>query len=132
MKNRCIFLLVFLYVLILNTSTGTSQTMESHSARHKQFDAAKITFTLNDSWFGRDKVHHFLASAFIATSAYYFSREQQGLSNLRSQQIGIGFSFSLGLLKEIRDGRKTYNSFSVKDLVADILGTAFGVLLVSD
>lgn len=106
--------------------------MESHSARYEKFDVAKITFTLNDSWFGRDKVHHFLASAFIATSAYYFSREQQGLSNLRSQQIGIGFSFSLGLLKEIRDGRKTYNSFSVKDLVADILGTAFGVLLVSD
>lgn len=98
----------------------------------EKFQLQKITFTVSDSWFSRDKAHHFLTSAFLTTAGYYYSREQKKFSNFKSQQNGIYFSLSLGMLKEIRDGLKKNNSFSWKDLVADILGTAVGLALVSD
>lgn len=92
----------------------------------------KFKFTVSDSWFGRDKVHHFLTSAFLSGVGYYFLRDEQGYSNQFSQQGGFGFSISLGLIKEIRDGFKSQNAFSVKDLVADILGTLVGIAIISD
>ncbi len=90
----------------------------------------KITFS--DSWFGRDKVHHFITSAFLSGVGYYFLHEEQKYSNKFSQQGGFGFSISLGLAKEVRDGFKPQNAFSVKDIIADILGTFVGIALVSD
>jgi len=92
----------------------------------------QINFTLSDPMFGRDKVHHFLSSAFLTTAGYYFCREEKGFSRVASCQGGVSFSLSLGLLKEIRDGRQPGNAFSVKDLFANILGTAVGLLIVSD
>ena len=88
--------------------------------------------TLSDSWFGRDKVHHFLTSAFLSGVGYYFFHEEQHYSNRFSQRGGFCFSISLGLAKEVRDGLKQDNAFSVKDLAADILGTLAGIALVSD
>ena len=97
----------------------------------EKFQLQKITFTVTDSWFSRDKAHHFLTSAFLTTAGYYYSRERNNFSNFKSQQNSICFSLSLGLIKEFRDGMQKHNSFSWKDLVADILGTAVGLVVVS-
>ncbi|NOZ62267.1 MAG: hypothetical protein GXO74_11345 [Calditrichaeota bacterium] len=91
-----------------------------------------ITFTVEDSWFSRDKAHHFLTSAFLASAGYYYSREMSGKSEMRSRSVGVGFSLSLGILKEIRDGMQPRNDFSWKDLVADCLGTGLGILLMKE
>ena len=98
----------------------------------EKFQLQKITFTVSDSWFSRDKAHHFLTSAFLTTAGYYYCREQNHFSNFKSQQGAVCFSLSLGLIKEIRDGMKKNNAFSWKDLVADILGTAVGLAIISD
>lgn len=92
----------------------------------------QFKITLSDSWFSRDKIHHFLTSAFLSGVGYYFLHDEQNFSNPKSQQVGICFSVSLGLLKEIRDGFMPKNAFSVKDFIADILGTIVGIALVSD
>jgi putative lipoprotein len=97
-----------------------------------EFRYPQFKFTLADSWFGRDKVHHCLTSAFLSGVGYYFLHEEQNFSNPKSQFGGFCFSLSLGLIKEVRDGLKPNNAFSFKDLAADILGTAVGILLVSD
>ena len=102
------------------------------SGKPVSFGLNKITFTVSDLWFSRDKAHHFLTSAFFTTTGYYYCREQMKFSNFKSQQGGACFSISLGLIKEVRDGMKANNNFSWKDLVADILGTAIGLALVSD
>ena len=88
--------------------------------------------SLSDPWFGKDKVHHFLTSAFISGVGYYFLHEEQKNSNNLSQGGAFGLSISLGLAKEVRDGFEPQNAFSVKDLIADILGTLAGIVLVSD
>ena len=92
----------------------------------------QFKITLSDPWLGMDKVHHFITSAFLSGVGYYFLHDEQARSNNFSQRGGFGFSISLGLAKEVRDGFKPQNAFSVKDLIADILGTLAGIVMVSD
>ena len=129
-----IFLASFVLLMLFQffSQTGNAQNLKLKKLQPEKFQLQKITFTVSDSWFSRDKAHHFLTSAFLTTAGYYYSREQKNFSNFKSQQDGIYFSLSLGIIKEIRDGLKKNNSFSWKDLVADILGTAVGLALVSD
>lgn len=87
----------------------------------------KVTFT--DSWFGKDKVDHFLVSSFLTAGSFYLIKEEQNLSQQKSMILSIGFAFSLGIAKEIRDGLMRSNAASVKDVVADILGIGIGVFL---
>ncbi|MDZ7330897.1 MAG: hypothetical protein ONB13_01410 [candidate division KSB1 bacterium] len=92
----------------------------------------QFNVTLSDSWFGRDKVHHFLTSAFLSAAGYYVLRDEQKYANRTAQAGCLTFSISMGLAKEIRDGMKPQNAFSVKDLVADVLGAALGLAIVAD
>ena len=85
----------------------------------------------HDAWFAKDKADHLIASAFLVGLGYYTARKELNYSDPGSKNIGAGFSFSLGLLKELRDQRRRNNFFSLKDLGADILGIALGYLLCS-
>jgi uncharacterized protein YfiM (DUF2279 family) len=129
-----IFLIVmfFIGISLFFSQTASTATFELQKSPPQKFQLQKITFTVSDSWFSRDKAHHFLTSAFLTTAGYYHSRELNNVSNFKSQQNGVCFSLSLGLIKEIRDGMQKNNSFSWKDFVADILGIAVGLALVSD
>ncbi|MBN2102777.1 hypothetical protein JW835_01910 [bacterium] len=82
-----------------------------------------------DTWIALDKFHHFATSALLvcAGSAGIHSLDQ---SRSESLACGIGFSFSLGLVKEIRDMKQPDNHFSWKDLVADLLGMTFGIWIM--
>jgi len=131
-KNIFLIVVVLLGIHLSVSQTATAGNFKLQKSQPEKFQLKKITFTVSDSWFSRDKAHHFLTSAFLTTAGYYYSRELNNFSNLKSQQHGIYFSLSLGLIKEIRDGLQKKNSFSWKDLVADILGTAVGLVLVSD
>lgn len=92
----------------------------------------RFKITCSDSWLTRDKAHHFLSSAFLSTAGYYFFREEQKFSNQKSLAGGFCISLSLGLAKELRDGLKKNNAFSVKDLVANLFGIAVGLLIIAD
>lgn len=85
---------------------------------------------VRDAWFARDKAKHFLASAIIAGGVSWQLHRGAGRGAEPSLYSGAGVSFSLGLAKEWSDGRKPAGLFSVKDLVADVLGTAAGVFFL--
>jgi putative lipoprotein len=132
-------LLMLILLFFINTSLAQNSVSNSNKFKlgliqnpNSQFQKPHLKITLSDSWFGRDKVHHFLTSAFLSGVGYYFFHEEQHYSNRFSQQGGFCFSISLGLAKEVRDGLKPDNAFSLKDLAADILGTLAGIALVSD
>jgi len=131
-KNNFFKVVVFLCFFLFLSGTANAGNFKLQKSQPEKFQIKKITFTVSDSWFSRDKAHHFLTSAFLTTAGYYYSKELSNFSNLKSQQNGIYFSISLGLMKEIRDGMQKNNSFSWKDLMANILGTAVGLVLVSD
>jgi uncharacterized protein YfiM (DUF2279 family) len=131
--------IIIILISITSRCLGQNEVFYSKKIELCQFNNSnykilnpKFKITFSDSWFGRDKVHHFLTSAFLSGTGYYFLRDEQNYSNKLSQQGGFCFSISLGLVKEIRDGFKPQNAFSVKDLVADILGTLVGIAIVSD
>jgi putative lipoprotein len=92
----------------------------------------KFKITFSDSWFTRDKAHHFLTSAFLSAAGYYLLREEQKFSNQESQTGGFFISLSLGLAKEFRDGLRNNSAFSAKDFVANLLGIAVGIMIISD
>lgn len=134
-----LILMILISLFLVNRGSGQVNVVQSSKFNFDflqnpkpEFQNPKFKITLSDSWFSRDKVHHFLTSAFLSGTGYYFLREEQNYSNKLSQQGGFCFSISLGLVKEIRDGFKPQNAFSVKDLVADILGTLVGIAIVSD
>ncbi|MDW7679632.1 MAG: hypothetical protein SCK70_03660 [bacterium] len=131
MKKKLIVVLIFFFI-ITSAHVLAAQQFESKKVEPQKIELQPLKFTLSDSWFGRDKAHHFLTSAFLTTAGYYYCRDVAHWSNQKSQIGGLSFSISLGLLKEFRDGVKPGNAFSWKDLVADALGTAVGLLLVSD
>ena len=134
-----LILIILISLFFTNRGLGQDNIVQSSKFKVDLLQSPKpksqnpnFKITLSDSWFGRDKVHHFLTSALLSGVGYYFLREEQSYSNKFSKQGGFGFSISLGLAKEVRDGFKPQNAFSVKDLVADILGTLIGIAIVSD
>ncbi len=131
--------IILILISISSRCLGQSEAFYSKKIEYYQFNNSKyeilntqFKITFSDSWFGRDKVHHFLTSAFLSGTGYYFLREEQNYSNKLSQRGGFCFSVSLGLVKEIWDGFKPKNAFSIKDLVADVLGTLVGIAMATD
>ena len=86
---------------------------------------------VSDKWFARDKAHHLMASAFLAGFGYYAAKQEINQSRIASQQIAIGFSFSLGLAKEAYDKYGRGGNASAKDIVADIVGITLGMVLIN-
>ncbi len=132
-------LIILVSFLLVNSSLGqdcdnqfNNNMLCSIQKTESNVKNQHFKITLSDPWFGKDKVHHFLTSAFLSSVGYYFLHEEQKQSNNFSQGGSFGFSISLGLAKEVRDGFKPQNAFSVKDLIADILGTLVGTAMVSD
>jgi uncharacterized protein YfiM (DUF2279 family) len=84
-----------------------------------------------DAWFAKDKAQHFVVSFLLTGAASYATRTRWNWSRPESVKWGVGLTLSLGILKEIRDLRHPRTQASLKDLTADILGVASGVLLLS-
>lgn len=121
--NGCFyFLLVFL--LLSTPAFGLCQ--------HAESDTSDISFSgFKDNWFGEDKAQHTVVSFILVWwgTMIHESAHQHGLN--QDIRAGIGFSFTLGLAKEIHDSRKDGNRFSLKDLAADILGIGMAVLVIN-
>lgn len=101
---------------------------EPQMSANKLLPDVKKTY---DSWFSPDKGLH-LVGSMISTIATTKSIERFG--NKKTKQatfVGMGFTLSLGLGKEVWDSRSPKNIFSTKDLFMDVLGTLIGGLLVS-
>jgi uncharacterized protein YfiM (DUF2279 family) len=80
------------------------------------------------SWFGADKLKHFLMTAFVQSAAFSASRAT-GADRRLSNVIGAVASVTVGVSKELRDFR-TGKPFSVQDLAWDAAGVgAMGALL---
>lgn len=83
-----------------------------------------------DTWFAKDKADHFITSAFLVGFGYYMIHKEMDRSVMASQNIAAGFSFSLGISKEIYDGVSRKGQPSYKDLIADLAGIALGYLAI--
>lgn len=86
------------------------------------------THLANDSWTGKDKAQHFVASAaFAAAGAAY--GDHQNWSEAHSRSFGLMFSIGLGAAKELYDSREGGTGWSWKDFAWDVAGAATGYSL---
>ena len=78
-----------------------------------------------DSWFGADKLRH-LTTSVVLTAVCYETCEEMGFARSKARGWAALSALAAGLLKEERDRRRTY--FGWKDLIADVVGIALGVV----
>jgi uncharacterized protein YfiM (DUF2279 family) len=84
-----------------------------------------------DPWFSEDKFHHFAHSAAISSSIYLIANNMAKTDDNNSFYISFSISALIGVSKEIKDSKSETGTASSKDLVFDIAGVLFGLLLMS-
>ena len=82
-----------------------------------------------DRWLARDKTAHFALSCALVGFEYHLGTRENGAGRPAARNISVAVTVSLGVAKEAWDGTRNGNHFSWRDLAADILGTACGVIL---
>jgi uncharacterized protein YfiM (DUF2279 family) len=96
-----------------------------------QYDKMTSVHRSPDPWFGRDKAQHFVVSFLTTGAVSYSARRRWNCTRPQGVEWGLGLTLSLGVGKEIRDRFHPDSRASLRDLAADLLGAACGVLLVS-
>ena len=77
-----------------------------------------------------DKLKHFTFSLYTTTTGYYIMNRMLETEYKQAYLYSAGFSLTLGLGKEGHDLKNDQGTFSFLDIVADLAGTAFGILII--
>ena len=92
------------------------------------FLSSACTHMANDSWTGKDKAQHFLASAALAAAGTAYG-EHQNWSDAKCRNFGLLFSIGIGAGKELYDSRQGGSGWSWKDFAWDVAGAITGYSL---
>ncbi len=123
---RLLFLISLLAGTFCNIAFAQSQV-----ANRTDTSATALKPLAKDAWISKDKADHLLASAFLAGAQYYALRRELDWSHERSVNVAISSTLAIGLGKEVYDHVSRRGTPSVKDMVADVLGIAVAVTLLS-
>lgn len=120
--------LLFLWLSFLVQSSWADPTQVLSS-----FDGSSQSDTLQivDKWFARDKAEHLVVSTFLSGVSYSVFRDFYYNKDETSAYFSAILTFSVGLGKELHDMKAPRGRFSYKDIVADVLGIALGILIAT-
>ena len=99
-------------------SVDSLQSNKNNSHLHSQ-----------DNWIAKDKGMHLVGSFIVSGATTLSLKRFRGYSGTKSLNIGVSFSFGLGIIKEIYDGKQENNKFSYKDLSADLIGSLLAYIV---
>ncbi len=123
-------LLLFIFCL-----SWSAYGMNTRNLMEQKADSVRLSRSQlkqkNDPWFGKDKIDHFLASAFLVGFAYHSNRDYFQRRHVPSLNFAVGFSFGIGIGKEIWDKTSRKGTPSYRDLLADLAGVGLGYLIYS-
>ena len=122
----CIFIAL---LFILDNTAMANDRPETLKDYFQSFATGKNN-QVRDSWISPDKGYHIVGSIISTTLVGQLSLRAFETTRQNSQIIGAGASFTLGVLKEVRDSAKPNNKFSWKDLAANGVGIVIGILLL--
>ena len=83
-----------------------------------------------DRWIAIDKIQHFSYSCLIALGCQYVLVNKYNNSEDSSLPFSCLLSFSAGLAKELNDKRGQNGYFSIKDMIANIIGISVACLII--
>lgn len=86
---------------------------------------------VKDEWLKPDKGLHVIGSMICFLGSANSLRRFADQSKNKAAVFGAGFTFSLGVAKELHDQSRKSNIFSFKDLLANIAGISIGGLLLN-
>lgn len=81
-----------------------------------------------DAWFGQDKALHFTLSAALSAGMYVGCRSGLHINQESSLLLTPMWVVTIGFAKEDHDLNIKGTGFSVRDIVADILGMGTGLV----
>ena len=122
-------LITFVFTLFILVANAKGQD----SLKYNDNDSLKITnqeFKKSDSWTGIDKGQHFAGSLIGTILLSQVNNRYLNIDKSNSRIIGAGVIISIGLTKELFDGKKDNNIFSWKDLLANVAGIIAGVAIM--
>jgi len=86
---------------------------------------------IDDPWLGFVKVQHFTFSCLMTLSSQYILVNKYNMAENEAALYSASSSLFIGIEKEILDKKKPKRFFSRRDLVADILGIGFALILIN-
>ena len=86
---------------------------------------------VKDDWIAIDKLQHFSYSLLISLGCQYVLVNKMNNTEKSSLPISSAFSFSAGLLKELNDQKGKNGYFSLKDMVANVVGIMVGAIIIN-
>ena len=85
-------------------------------------DSSPDSIHVQDDWLGSDKIRHITFSFLLVLSTQYVAVNKFNLNEQEAFPVSLMSTASIGLLKEIRDGKKPGNHFCQRDLIANGIG----------
>ena len=114
MRNHLKLWSFILWLVFMVPLFAANQGPEQKTVEH----AAK------DKWIAIDKVQHFSYSCLISLGVQYVLVNKLEMNEDSAMPLSMAMSFSLGIIKELRDKKGRDGFFSRRDLVAN----GFGIL----
>jgi uncharacterized protein YfiM (DUF2279 family) len=126
-NKKILILCFFIFHCIYQIPHAENNSETSFLKENEESDTVKIY----DTWLAWDKLEHFGVSAYLSCVSYKIYHDFYHNHKESSLYFSGGFTFSLGLGKEVHDQKKPHGKFSYKDLVADILGIGLGLWIAT-
>jgi len=128
-RLKTLFLIVFPLALIC---LGEARAQDLPPQILRKADSACVPDSTQDesvdNYISVDKLLHLSVSLWLSGFSYYSNRFWFSKDRPSSRILSFSLTVSVGVLKEIWD-RKVSSHFSFKDLMADLLGAAFGLAI---
>lgn len=124
---KFITLIFVLFIFITNINSQTIVVSDQNLIGN---GISKPDTVKSESWFAIDKGQHFMGSFISSILITQVNNRYFSIDKLNSKKLGIGISFSIGLVKETIDSQKSNNVFSLKDLLANVAGIVVGIAVM--
>ena len=124
---KFITLIFVLFIFITNINSQTIVVSDQNLIGN---GISKPDTVKSESWFAIDKGQHFMGSFISSILITQVNNRYFSIDKLNSKKLGIGISFSIGLVKETIDSQKSNNVFSWKDLLANVAGIVVGIAVM--
>jgi uncharacterized protein YfiM (DUF2279 family) len=98
---------------------------------HASSAALKAWALKQDFWFTRDKVQHFAACCFITYSSRLAATAILNFEKNAATVFAGGLATFIGFMREVVDDHEYNNIFSIKDMVADMLGVVVALVILA-
>ena len=98
------------------------------SAQSTQSDSLNVPQRI----IGFDKIQHAAVSCLLTLSSQYIMVNKSDLDEYKALSYSVGTSVAIGLTKELNDCQTKGNSFNWGDIIANGVGIAIAVLIITN